>query len=186
MLHGLQALPMSLLREEEFSAATFSKWSQKYFSETDLCGQRVRKMISEGMGSVIPIKVAERDENPESGYAYSAGESCPKKVMAPQRCKNSEISPPINPRKNASKATPEICKMKNLSTFFDPDGSLQPGFSGVSRRRGFIYGREEIIYGKGIAGDSSGQQTGNLRAVERETVRVGCCRREISHIKKEL
>jgi hypothetical protein len=60
--------------------------------------------------------------------------------MVPQRCKNSQISPPINPRKNALKATPEKCKMKNLSTFFDADGSLQPDFSGVSRRRGFIYG----------------------------------------------
>ena len=40
------------------------------------------------MGSGIPIKFAERDENTESGYAYSAGESCPKKVMAPQICKN--------------------------------------------------------------------------------------------------
>ena len=56
---SLPALPMRLLREEEFSAATFSKWSQKTFSETNLCGQRVRKTMSEGMGSGIPIKVAE-------------------------------------------------------------------------------------------------------------------------------
>ena len=142
--------------------------------------------MSEGMGSGIPIKVDEGHGFSKMLKVSDTGESCPKKVMAPQRCKISEISPPINPRKKASKATPEMCKMKNLSTFFDPDGSLHPDFSGVSRRRGFIYGREEIIYGKGVAGDSSGQQTGNLRAVERETVRVGCCRREVSYLQKEL
>ena len=34
---------------------------------------------------MIPIKFAERDEKPGTGYSYSAGESCPKKVFAPQR-----------------------------------------------------------------------------------------------------
>jgi len=100
----------------------------------------VEKRGQEGMGSAIPIKGAGRYENPESGYAYSVGESCPEKVMAPQICKNSETSPPINPRENASKATPEMCNMKKTSNFFTPEGSLPPDFSGVSGRRSYIYG----------------------------------------------
>ena len=92
------------------------------------------------MGSVIPIKFAEGRSFSEKLKMWDTGESCPKKVMAPQICNNSETSPPINPRKNASKATLEKCKMKKLSTFFDPDGSLQPDFSGVSERRSYIYG----------------------------------------------
>ena len=45
---------------------------------------------------MIPIKFAERDEKPGTGYSYSAGESCPKKVFAPQKSKVAEITPPIN------------------------------------------------------------------------------------------
>ena len=67
--------------------------------------------MSEGMGSVIPIKVAEGRSFSEKLKMWDTGESCPKKVMAPQ------ISPPINPRENASKATREMCKMKNLPSF---------------------------------------------------------------------
>ena len=88
--------------------------------------------MSEGMGSVIPIKVAEGRSFSEKLKMWDTGESCPamerstgpspcmlrhKKVMAPQICKNSETSPPINPRENASKATREMCKMKNLPSF---------------------------------------------------------------------
>lgn len=69
------------------------------------------------MGSVIPIKVAEGRSFSEKLKMWDTGESCPKKVMAPQICKNSEASPPINPRKNSSKATLEKCKMKKSSTF---------------------------------------------------------------------
>ena len=71
--------------------------------------------MSEGMGSVIPIKVAEGRIFSEKLKMWDTGESCPKKVMAPQISKNSEISPPINPRKRSSKATLNKCKMKNLS-----------------------------------------------------------------------
>ena len=116
------------------------KMEQKSFSETALCGQRVRKMMSEGMGSAIPIKVAEGRTKRKMRKVSDTGESCPEKVMAPQICKNSETSPPINPRENAFKATPEMCKMKNLPSFFDPDGSLPPDFSGVSGRRYIFYG----------------------------------------------
>ena len=116
------------------------KMEQKSFSETALCGQRVRKMMSEGMGSAIPIKVAEDHTKRKMRKVSDTGESCPKKVMAPQICKNNETSPPINPRENASKATREMCKMKNLPSFFDPDGSLPPDFSGVSGRRYIFYG----------------------------------------------
>ena len=69
------------------------------------------------MGSVIPIKVAEGRSFSEKLKMWDTGESCPKKVMAPQICKNSETSPPINPRENASKATWEMCKMKNFYPF---------------------------------------------------------------------
>ena len=96
--------------------------------------------MSEGMGSVIPIKVAEGRSFSEKLKMWDTGESCPKKVMAPQICKNSETSPPINPRENASKATPEMCNMKKTSNFFTPEGSLPPDFSGVSGRRSYIYG----------------------------------------------
>lgn len=73
--------------------------------------------MSEGMGSVIPIKVAEGTVFSKMLKMWDTGESCPKKVLAPQRCKISEISPPINPRKNASKGTMEMCNMKNHSIF---------------------------------------------------------------------
>ena len=129
------------LRQRRKSALRhFPKWSQKTFSETDLCGQRVRKMMSEGMGSAIPIKVAEGRTKRKMRKVSDTGESCPKKVMAPQICKTSETSPPINPRKNASKATRKMCNMKKLPSFFDPDGSLSPDFSGVSGRRYVFYG----------------------------------------------
>ena len=48
--------------------------------------------------TVIPIKVAEGRSLSEKLKMWDTGESCPKKVMAPQICKNSETSPPINPR----------------------------------------------------------------------------------------
>ena len=96
--------------------------------------------MSEGMGSVIPIKVAEGRIFSEKLKMWDTGESCPKKVMAPQIRKNSETSPPINPRENASKATREMCKMKKYPSFFDLDGSLPPDFSGVSGRRYIFYG----------------------------------------------
>ena len=73
--------------------------------------------MSEGMGSVIPIKVAEGRSFSEKLKMWDTGESCPKKVMAPRICKNSETSPPINPRKSSSKATPEMCNLKNLLAF---------------------------------------------------------------------
>ena len=92
------------------------------------------------MGSVIPIKVAEGRIFSEKLKMWDTGESCPKKVMAPQIRKNSETSPPINPRKNSFKATPQMRKMKNLPSFFGSDGSLPPDFSGVSGRRYIIYG----------------------------------------------
>ena len=93
------------------------------------------------MGSVIPIKVAEGHSFSEKLKMWDTGESCPamkrstgpfpcmlrhKKVMAPQICKTSDTSPPINPRKNASKATRKMCNMKKLPSFFDPNGSLPP------------------------------------------------------------
>ena len=146
----MHSMADELRRRRKSALRHFPKWSQKTFSETDLCGQRVRKTMSEGMGSVIPIKVAEGRSFSEKLKMWDTGESCPamerstgpspcmlrhKKVMAPQICKNSETSPPINPRENAFKATPEMCKMKNLPSFFDPDGSLPPDFSGVSGRR---------------------------------------------------
>ena len=87
--------------------------------------------MSAGMGSVIPIKVAEGRSFSEKLKMWDTGESCPKKVMAPQRCKISEISPPINPRKNASKATPEKCKMKILSTFLIRMVPFTPIFLGL-------------------------------------------------------
>ena len=96
--------------------------------------------MSEGMGSVIPIKVAEGRSFSEKLKMWDTGESCPKKATTPQICENSQTSPPINPRKNVSKATREMCGMKNLPSFFDPDGSLPPDFSGVSGRRYIIYG----------------------------------------------
>ncbi len=65
------------------------------------------------MGSVIPIKVAEGRSFSEKLKMWDTGESCPKKVMAPQFYKNSESFPPINPRKNASKATPEDVQHEN-------------------------------------------------------------------------
>ena len=43
--------------------------------------------MSEGMGSVIPIKVAEGRIFSEKLKMWDTGESCPKKVMAPQICK---------------------------------------------------------------------------------------------------
>ena len=67
------------------------------------------------MGSGIPIKFAERDENTESGYAYSAGESCPKKVFAPQNSESSGITPPINPRKRHSEEIRIMKKIQNRS-----------------------------------------------------------------------
>ena len=96
--------------------------------------------MSEGMGSVIPIKVAEVCSFSEKLKMWDTGESCREKVLAPRICKNSETSPPINPRENASKATREMCKMKNLPSFFGLDGSLPPDFSGVSGRRYIFYG----------------------------------------------
>ena len=96
--------------------------------------------MSEGMGSVIPIKVAEGRSFSEKLKMWDTGESCPKKVMAPQICKNSETSPPINPRENASKATREMCNMKKQPSFLAPDGSLRPDFSGVSGRRCIFHG----------------------------------------------
>ena len=73
--------------------------------------------MSEGMGSVIPIKVAEGRRFSEKLKMWDTGESCPEIVTTPQTCKNSRTIPPINPRKNASKATPEMCKMKNFHPF---------------------------------------------------------------------
>ena len=151
-----------LRRRRKSALRHFPKWSQKSFSETGLCGQRVRKMMSEGMGSVIPIKVAEVRSFSKKLKMWDTGESCPQKVMAPQICKNSETSPPINPRKKVLKATPEKVQDEKTINFFALEGSLPPDFSGVSGRRYVFYGREKIIYGKGIAGDSPGQQTGGL------------------------
>ena len=71
------------------------KMEQKSFSETALCGQRVRKMMSEGMGvlrasgtrlaptgavaeTAIPIKVAEGRSFSEKLKMWDTGESCPK------------------------------------------------------------------------------------------------------------
>ena len=138
------------------------KMEQKSFSETALCGQRVRKMMSEGMGSAIPIKVAEGRTKRKMRKVSDTGESCPKKVMAPQICENSQTSPLINHRKNVSKATPGMCSMKNSPTYLSGDGSLPPEFSGVSGRRYCSYGRKEIVYSEGITGDSPGQQAGGL------------------------
>ena len=82
VLRRPHALPMKFLREEEFSAATPSGGAKKSFYETVLCGQRCIKTWSSGYGgadrpvdgrlartgveTAIPIKVAERDEIPES------------------------------------------------------------------------------------------------------------------------
>ena len=114
----MHSMADELRRRRKSALRHFPKWSQKTFSETGLCGQRVRKTMSEGMGSVIPIKVAEGRSFSEKLKMWDTGESCPKKVTAPQICKNSETSPPINPRENASKATREMCKMKNLPSSF--------------------------------------------------------------------
>ena len=91
----MHSMADELRRRRKSALRHFPKWSQKTFSEAGLCGQRVRKMMSEGMGSVIPIKIAEGRKKLKM---WDTGESCPKKVMAPQICKNSETSPPINPR----------------------------------------------------------------------------------------
>ena len=44
----------------------------------------------EGMGSVIPIKVAREYTFPESGNAYDTGESCPDKVLIPKQWKTQQ------------------------------------------------------------------------------------------------
>ena len=92
------------------------------------------------MGSVIPIKFAEGRSFSEMLKMWDTGESCPKKVTAPQICKNSETSPPINPRKKVLKATPEKVQDEKTINFFALEGSLPPDFSGVSERRSYIYG----------------------------------------------
>ena len=78
------------------------KMEQKSFSETALCGQRVRKMMSEGMGSAIPIKVAEGRTKRKMRKVSDTGESCPKKVIFSSAMRCSEISPSINHKEFSS------------------------------------------------------------------------------------
>ena len=63
------------------------------------------------MGRMIPIKFAERDEKPESRYSYSAGESCPKKVLLLRITNRKELSPSNNHKE-------EICQESRYSIMF--------------------------------------------------------------------
>ena len=80
----MHSMADELRRRRKSALRHFLKWSQKTFSETGLCGQRVRKTMSEGMGSVIPIKVAEGRSFSEKLKMWDTGESCPKIVLTPQ------------------------------------------------------------------------------------------------------
>jgi len=44
--------------------------------------QKLRKINPAGMGSVIPIKYANRYKFPETGNAYSVGETCPAQFLS--------------------------------------------------------------------------------------------------------
>ncbi len=75
----------------KFIAATLFKVEPKTIFRIGTCDEMRWKMNTEGMGSVIPIKVAEERTKRKMRKVWSAGESCPKKVMAPQRCEMRRI-----------------------------------------------------------------------------------------------
>ena len=100
------------------------------------------------MGSVIPIKVAEGHSFSEKLKMWDTGESCPKKVLAPQKSKVTEITPPINhkelsPQESSGKYNSGKINHADITAghkiqkndFFTGEAFLEPGFFGVNGRR---------------------------------------------------
>ena len=84
-----------------------------------------------GYGERNPHQGCEGRSFSEKLKMWDTGESCPEIVLAPQLCENSEITSPINPRKNTFKATRKRWRLENLPDFWLRLVPLPLGFLGL-------------------------------------------------------
>ena len=135
----LPAWPMSFMEDEIHRCDTFQSGAKNHFPDWHL---RRNEMENEyrGYGERYPHQGCRRTRFQQNAENVGHRRILPYESFGSSEMQNQCISPPINPRKKASKATPEKCKMRIFPTFFDLDGSLRPDFSGVSGRRYIFYG----------------------------------------------
>ena len=89
---------MSCDRGENQRCDTFRSGAKKHFPKRDFVVNVYGKRCQEGMGSVIPIKFAERPESAKSGKCGLQANLALRKLWHLRFVKTSETSPPINPR----------------------------------------------------------------------------------------